>query len=87
MDTRVYTRGRSLIVKHSVIVIGHKTSISLEKPFWDGVKGIASERDMTLSDLISKVENERTHGNLSSALRLFVLDHYKVLAERGMIAA
>jgi predicted DNA-binding ribbon-helix-helix protein len=69
---------KSAIVKRSVIVAGHKTSVSLEDPFWKSLREIAIVRHSTLSDLVASIDSERRHGNLSSAIRLFVLSHYKV---------
>jgi predicted DNA-binding ribbon-helix-helix protein len=71
---------KSPIVKRSVVLAGHKTSVSLEDAFWRGLKDIATTRRMTLSDLISGIDIDREHGNLSSALRLFVLNHYQARA-------
>ena len=68
---------KSLVIKRSVVVAGHKTSVSLEDAFWKGLKEIAGERDTTLSELVGKIDSEREYGNLSSALRLFVLDFYR----------
>jgi predicted DNA-binding ribbon-helix-helix protein len=69
---------KSSIVKRTVMVDGHRTSASLEGAFWTGVKEIAAERGMTLSDLVSEIDSAREQGNnLSSAIRLFVLDHFK----------
>ena len=68
---------KSLVIKRSVVVAGHKTSVSLEDAFWKGLKEIAGKRDMTLSELIGAIDSEREYGNLSSALRLFVLDFYR----------
>jgi predicted DNA-binding ribbon-helix-helix protein len=68
---------KSLVVKRSIVVAGHKTSVSLEDAFWNGMKEIASGRNITLSDLITAVDSERQQGNLSSAIRLFVLDFYR----------
>jgi predicted DNA-binding ribbon-helix-helix protein len=68
---------KSSIIKRSIIVAGHKTSVSLEDAFWKGLKEIAVGRDMTLSDLVAAIDSERRHGNLSSAIRLFVLDFYR----------
>ena len=68
---------RSPVVKRSVVLAGHKTSVSLEEPFWQGLKDIATSRRMTLSDLVSSIDLDREHGNLSSALRLFVLNYYQ----------
>jgi predicted DNA-binding ribbon-helix-helix protein len=70
---------KSLVVKRSIVVAGHKTSVSLEEAFWKGLKEIASDRHVTLSDLVSMIDSGRLNGNLSSALRLFVLDHYRTL--------
>ena len=71
---------KSPIVKRSVVLAGHKTSVSLEDAFWRGLKAIATTRRMTLSDLISGIDIDREHGNLSSALRLFVFNHYQARA-------
>jgi predicted DNA-binding ribbon-helix-helix protein len=68
---------KSPVVKRSIVVAGHKTSVSLEDAFWKGLKEIADDRDITLSDLVSSIDTDRRHGNLSSAIRLFVLDHYR----------
>jgi predicted DNA-binding ribbon-helix-helix protein len=68
---------KSPVVKRSIVVAGHKTSVSLEDAFWKGLKEIASGRDMTLSDLVAAIDSDRRHGNLSSAIRLFVLDFYR----------
>jgi len=68
---------KSQVVKRSIVIATHKTSVSLEDAFWNGLKEIAASRNMALSDLVSSIDAERKHGNLSSALRLFVLDHYR----------
>jgi predicted DNA-binding ribbon-helix-helix protein len=68
---------KSPVVKRSIVVAGHKTSVSLEDAFWRGLKDIASSRGMTLSDMVAAIDSHRQHGNLSSAIRLFVLDHYR----------
>jgi predicted DNA-binding ribbon-helix-helix protein len=70
---------KSPVVKRSIVVAGHKTSVSLEDAFWNGLKEIAIARDMTLSDLVATIDTDRHHGNLSSAIRLFVLDYYRAL--------
>jgi predicted DNA-binding ribbon-helix-helix protein len=68
---------KSPVIKRSIVIAGHKTSVSLEDAFWKGLKDIAGTRDMTLSELVASIDSERRHGNLSSAIRLFVLDHYR----------
>jgi predicted DNA-binding ribbon-helix-helix protein len=70
---------KSLVTKRSIVVAGHKTSVSLEDAFWKGLKEIASGRDLTLSDMVSAIDSARLSGNLSSAIRLFVLDHYRTM--------
>jgi predicted DNA-binding ribbon-helix-helix protein len=67
-------RMKSSIVKRSVVIDGHKTSVSLEDQFWSGLKEIAHAQEATLSKLVAKIDETRQHGNLSSAIRLFVLD-------------
>jgi predicted DNA-binding ribbon-helix-helix protein len=77
----------SSVVKRSIIVAGHKTSVSLEDDFWAVLKEIASESRATLSELVGKIDAEREHGNLSSAIRLFVLRSYRrKLEEQDAIA-
>jgi predicted DNA-binding ribbon-helix-helix protein len=68
---------KSSVVKRSIVIAGHKTSVSLEDAFWRGLKEIAGGRDMTLSDLVAAIDGKRSLGNLSSAIRLYVLDHYR----------
>ena len=68
---------KSLVVKHSVVIAGHKTSVSLEDAFWKSLKEIATERKMTFTDLVTTIDGKREHDNLSSYLRLFVLDFYQ----------
>jgi predicted DNA-binding ribbon-helix-helix protein len=68
---------KSPVVKRSIVVGGHKTSVSLEDAFWTGMKEISGERSLTLSELVGEIDGTRTQGNLSSAVRLFVLDYYK----------
>jgi predicted DNA-binding ribbon-helix-helix protein len=71
---------KSPIVKRSIVLAGHKTSVSLEDAFWEGLKDIAKTKRKTLSDLVSGIDLDRERGNLSSALRLFVLNHYQAQA-------
>jgi predicted DNA-binding ribbon-helix-helix protein len=68
---------KSLVVKRSVVIAGRKTSISLEDQFWKALKEAAAQRDLTVSGLVGAIDAERQYGNLSSALRLFVLGLYR----------
>jgi predicted DNA-binding ribbon-helix-helix protein len=77
---------RSPVAKRSIVVRGHKTSVSLEDAFWNSLKEIGGERHMTLSDLVAAIDSQRQRSNLSSAIRLFVLDFYRAHlsdAEKG----
>jgi predicted DNA-binding ribbon-helix-helix protein len=68
----------SLVRKHSVTIRGHRTSFSLEKPFLDDLRAIAAARNVTLAALVAEVDEGRSReANLSSALRIFVLDQAK----------
>jgi predicted DNA-binding ribbon-helix-helix protein len=71
---------KSPVVKRSIVITGHKTSVSLEDAFWSGLKDIAASRTMTLSEIVASIDADRRQGNLSSAIRLFVLDHYRAQA-------
>ena len=68
---------KSLILKRSVVLAGHKTSVSLEDTFWRSLKEIAAYQHVTLSTLLASIDTDRHHGNLSSAIRLFVLNFYR----------
>jgi predicted DNA-binding ribbon-helix-helix protein len=68
---------KSPVVKRSIVIAGHKTSVSLEDAFWKALKEIAGSRGMTLSEIVAAIDGARQHGNLSSAIRLFVLAHFR----------
>ena len=68
---------KSSIGKHTVVVKKRKTSITLEDDFWQALNEIASLRRISLSRLISRIDADRQFANLSSAIRLFVLQFYK----------
>ena len=69
--------------KRSVVIAGHRTSLSLEQPFWDALKEIASLRGVSLARLLAEIDASR-QGNLSSAARLFVLDALRRMARAGL---
>jgi predicted DNA-binding ribbon-helix-helix protein len=71
---------KSLVVKRSIVIAGHKTSVSLEEPFWLGLKEIAQTQHVTLSTMVGDIDTHRRQGNLSSAIRLFVLDSLRTQA-------
>jgi predicted DNA-binding ribbon-helix-helix protein len=71
---------KSPVIKRSIVIAGHKTSISLEDAFWKALKDIALAQGTTMSELVATIDTQRRHGNLSSAIRLFVLDHFQARA-------
>jgi predicted DNA-binding ribbon-helix-helix protein len=79
---------KSSVVKRSIVLGGHKTSVSLEDAFWKGLKGIAKVRRRALGEVVGEIDagrESRESTNLSSAIRLFVLDHYVARGE-GQLA-
>jgi predicted DNA-binding ribbon-helix-helix protein len=68
---------KSSVSKRSIVIVGHKTRVSLEDEFWKSLKEIAAERDITLAQLVATIGGNRNHSNLSSAIRLFVLGVYR----------
>lgn len=70
----------SAVVKRSVVIGGHKTSVSLEDVFWDGLREIAIQRGMSLSALLDEIDVHRQNANLSSHIRMYVLDHFRARA-------
>jgi predicted DNA-binding ribbon-helix-helix protein len=66
--------GAGKIVKYSLTIAGHRTSISLERVFWDRAKALAAERELSLAALVAEIDAGRGEANLSSAIRVFVLN-------------
>ena len=67
----------SRVLKRSINIAGHKTSVSVEDEFWDSLKQIAGERGVTVAAMIGAIDGGRKYANLSSAIRLFVLGFYR----------
>lgn len=74
---------KSRVIKRSIVIAGHRTSVSIEEAFWQGLKDIALSRKTTLCELVASIDSGRRHGNLSSAIRLFVLDHLQTRIGHG----
>jgi predicted DNA-binding ribbon-helix-helix protein len=68
---------KSTIVSRTITLAGHKTAVSLEDAFWEGLKEIAKTERKTLSELVDDIDTGRDHANRSSAIRLFVLNYYQ----------
>ena len=73
-------------VKRSVTVAGHRTSLSLEPEFWESLKRIAQQERRTVSGLIGEIDAARGRRNLSSAVRVFILEHALALHSRSRVA-
>jgi len=73
------------VIKRSVMVGGHKTSVSLEDAFWESLKDIAARSGVTLSTQLTRIDRQRQTDNLSSAVRLFVLDYFRTRATGMML--
>jgi predicted DNA-binding ribbon-helix-helix protein len=67
---------KSRVIKRSIVIGGHRTSVSLEDDFWLGLKSIAQNQSVHLSDIVRNIDSERQHCNLSSAIRLYVFAHF-----------
>ena len=63
--------------KRSITIAGHATSISLEAPFWNAIRDIASQQDMSTQDLIAEIDNSKRIASLSSAIRVYILSWYQ----------
>ena len=77
---KVRTEPKSQIVKRSVAIAGHKTSVSLEEAFWIGLKEAAAARNMPFNKLVTEIAEgvaERNQLNVSSALRTYVFEFYR----------
>src|SRR4029079_18201662 len=74
---------KSSVIKRSIMIDGHKTSVSLEDAFWRGLKEIARGQQATLSNVVAEIDKARQRGNLSSAIRLFVLDRVRTPTTTG----
>jgi predicted DNA-binding ribbon-helix-helix protein len=68
---------KSAIVKRSIIINGHKTSVSLEDAFWSSLKNIAHTDGVPVSKMVTEIDRTRERGNLSSAIRLFILERVR----------
>lgn len=71
---------KSAIVKRSIVIDGHKTSVSLEDAFWSSLKNIAHTEGVPVSKMVTVIDRTRKHGNLSCAIRLFILEQVRTKA-------
>ena len=78
---------KSVIVKRSIVLNGHKTSVSLENEFWDGLREIADGQKNKLSAVVQQIDRERSNRNLSSAIRVYVFNHFRTRVSGARTAA
>ena len=71
----------SPIIKRSINIAGHDTSVTLEAEFWDALKDIARSKSVSIPVLIDQIDKDRSGSNLSSSVRLFVLEYFKALSQ------
>jgi predicted DNA-binding ribbon-helix-helix protein len=76
---------KSLLIKRSIVLAGHRTSVSVEDAFWEGLKTIAEQRHESLAYVVASIDADRQHANLSSAIRLYVLGFYRDQHQRGAV--
>jgi predicted DNA-binding ribbon-helix-helix protein len=69
------------VLKRSVLIAGHRTSVSIEEPFWSGLRDLARRRGLSLNGLVAVIDAERRGQNLSSAIRVAVLTYYRDKAQ------
>jgi predicted DNA-binding ribbon-helix-helix protein len=67
----------SPVKKRSIVISNHKTSLTLEDGFWLSLKEIAEHEELPVAQLVARIDRDRQHANLSSAIRLHVLNHYR----------
>jgi predicted DNA-binding ribbon-helix-helix protein len=67
--------------KRSFTISGHRTSVSLEPPFWQALRDIAELEAISIAGLVARIDQQRGPTNLSSAIRLYILAHYQAAAE------
>lgn len=70
-------------VKRSFTIEGHRTSISLEAAFWDALKDVAKSQRMPVAQLVQEIDRARGNGGLSSAVRIWLLDHFRASGSPG----
>ena len=81
LDRRRKPPIKSLVVKQSVRIHGHNSSVSLEGAFWNALKEIAVAQNISTNALVPKIDTERKSANLSSVIRVYIIEHYRLTAK------
>ncbi|MBV9861194.1 MAG: ribbon-helix-helix domain-containing protein [Alphaproteobacteria bacterium] len=76
--------GLSSLVIGNVNVAGHRTSVRLEPTMWEALRDIAAERDMTVHDLVTEIDRDRTASGLTAAIRVYIVDYYRSAATHAV---
>lgn len=71
------------VVKRSLSIAGHRTSVSLEEAFWNEMKAAAARRNLSIAALVGEIDAGRREANLSSAIRVFVLNEVRDLSAQA----
>jgi predicted DNA-binding ribbon-helix-helix protein len=71
----------SLVKKRTIVIGEHKTSVSMEEAFWRSLKEIAAHEGVPITRIVSRIHVERQNANVSSAIRIYVLEHYRRLVD------
>ena len=75
---------KPLVVVQSVNIQGSHSSVSLESAFWNALKEIAVAQNISAAALVSKIDSEREAANLSSAIRVYVVEHFRLTAKTAL---
>jgi predicted DNA-binding ribbon-helix-helix protein len=74
---------KTAVIKRSIAIYGHKTSVSMEDEFWGGLQEIADYKSVALPALVERIDRDRSTVNLSSAIRIFVFNYFRVRVDKG----
>ncbi|MGN0929878.1 MAG: ribbon-helix-helix domain-containing protein [Alphaproteobacteria bacterium] len=70
-----------MLEKHSITLMGHKTSISIEREFWEELQKISKAQNKSINEIISSIDIGKHNGNLSSSIRVFIIQYLKGLIQ------
>jgi predicted DNA-binding ribbon-helix-helix protein len=79
-------KGASLVKKRTIVIANHNTSVSMESAFWDSLKEIAASEGIPINRLVSRIHAKRQNANMSSAVRVYILEYYRRLIEQALTA-
>ena len=68
---------KTYVIKRSILINGHKTSVSLEDEFWRGLHEVAHDKNTTVPTLVEEIDRTTNNRNLSSAIRVFVFNYFR----------